>query len=294
MKIIDLTEQYIKTVLKQNDFARYYNYYPTLFNHYFLYWADKKNNCVLLNKEEIIIKKQLIKQAINKIEKILTKQKIKHANLKIILFIGQNTTNGHAFNDNGEFAIWIPLEAYTTNKQAEIFIAHEIVHCLHYKLQPEFYFSDVEEKNNTGRQLMTEGIATIITKTIESLADSEVLWADYLTREKIIEWLENCEKKYNNLAKLVLEHWDKPDIAEIFMANDPKNILAYRGGYYLALKIIEKIVIKEKLSPIGLLQIPRNELNKKFLQYLSEGDSLDIETATTTRTRSSSRCRRRR
>jgi len=43
MNIINLTNDYIKSILEDNDLRAYEKTYPALFQHYFQYWGDKKN-----------------------------------------------------------------------------------------------------------------------------------------------------------------------------------------------------------------------------------------------------------
>ena len=269
MKIVDLTGKYIESVLEKNDLNEYFSSDQNLFDHYFSYWADKSLGVILMTSEEIITKKELIEQSLKRIQVFFAEQQIDLGGIEIILFAGQNTTNGHAFVYNDKVKVWIPIEAYRTKKMADIFIAHEIIHGLHYKQRPEFNFSSKDEKNNTGRELMTEGVATFITKRIENISDGDALWADYLTEDKSNEWLTRCKEEIGNLANTALSQWDKSNIPEFFMANDPKNIMNFRGGYYLGLKMIEKITNDNKLTPIELLRVSRTELNTKCLDYLS-------------------------
>lgn len=115
MKIIDLTEGYKKHILKEKTLSAYEAVFPALFKHYFKYWADRKLFRPTLNNMQVDKRKKLIISSLKFVEQKFKKAGFDVAKLKIILFVGQNTTNGHVFLDKGEFVVWLPVEAYKTN-----------------------------------------------------------------------------------------------------------------------------------------------------------------------------------
>lgn len=210
MKIQDLTNNYIQNVLIKNEPEKYINSFPELFNHYFKYWCSNKHFNFNITSE--IIKKHS-KKIVNKlpiIEKAFLKNGIDIKDIEIILFVGNNTSNGHAFKYKDKYVVWIPIETYTSIKLIEVFVPHEIAHAIHYRLNPELYFITKKEQHNLFRQLITEGIASFVSMKINNINEKTTLWADYLSVSKIKEWYLDCENNKTVLAKYVLENFDKP------------------------------------------------------------------------------------
>jgi len=268
MRIVNLTNKYTEAVLTKNTFDEYYKAYPELFAHYFKYWSNHKNNVVKMAADVLEKKVRIITDSLNTSESLFNTENIYLTDLSVVIFVGQNTTNGHAFLDGDKIVAWFPVEAYNTKKMADVFILHEIVHALHYQRRPEFYFKDQKEKNNTGRQLMTEGVATYISKQIGHLTQQDALWADYLVKRQYDEWLKQCEVRSLDLREIMLANWNSSDSIDLFMANDKNDITKFRAGYYLGLKAVQYIVKKHNLTIDKLLSSPRDDLEKEFLRFL--------------------------
>ncbi|MBK8981130.1 MAG: hypothetical protein IPM38_02140 [Ignavibacteria bacterium] len=160
MNIIDLTSESFNAA--KGGIEEYEQVHPALFSHYFQFWADKgkfTNNS--FNKADLSIKKKLVSENLKSVKNLLSNN-FDTNNISVILFVGQNTSNGHAFRHKDEIIIWIPIETYNTDLQAQIFLTHEILHGIHYASSPDFLFSTSQERMHPGRQLITEGIATRI------------------------------------------------------------------------------------------------------------------------------------
>jgi len=269
MNVIDLTPEYIKHILNAGDLASYERSYPALFRHYFKYAAKRKNFSKTLTISEVKKRLSLILPRLSRIEKKFDKFGCDISSLKMVLFVGQRTSNGHAFKDKEEFVVWIPIETYTTPSLVDVFIPHEIIHALHYSQSPDFYFNNKGKQRMVSRQLITEGIATYFTKLIMKFSQSEALWADYLSKEKIKSWLSECRKKEKELYKFVLKNfYSSNSKISIFYAKNPKNIYEFRAGYYVGFKLVDRIVKNHKLEPKKLLVIPREEFEDLILEKL--------------------------
>lgn len=184
--------------------------------------------------------------------------------------IGQGTSNGHAIIEDDRALVWIPLEAYSTERQVGVFLTHEIVHGLHYLSRPEYFFHTHEEKNHLGRQLMTEGVALYVTKTLMSFSAEDALWADYIPEAECMVWMNACVQEQPALRTFMREHWNDIDglALDLFFANDPDDIYRYRAGYFIALSIIESIVATRGLDLQALLATPRTQLEEWCLSTL--------------------------
>ncbi|MBL8005445.1 MAG: hypothetical protein JNL36_10140 [Candidatus Kapabacteria bacterium] len=271
MNIIDLTDSYTSEILKAKDLRAYEQSYPALFSHYFKYWATRKNfsNCLL--QTELIKRKNLIIDGIKQVEQRLVSFGFEMENTEVVLFVGNATSNGHAFKDKGKFIVWLPLEGYVTKTQAEIFITHEIIHAFHYANSPDFYFTNVAEKRSVIRQVITEGVATYLTMKILNVDEGTALWADFISKNDIIIWLQECKHKEQMLYKFVLKTFSSSNSKiGLFYAKDPSDIKEYRAGYYVGLMLVESVAIDRMLSVKELLNMPRKKFENIAKTWLQE------------------------
>lgn len=271
MKITDITDEYIKKFLGENDLKGYEESYPALFEHYFLFWGNRDSFSKTLEQSEITERLKLIKKCIPKIEVNFKKQNLDVHNIGMILFVGQGCTNGHAFYDGENFIVWVPIESYSTEIQVLVFLAHEIVHALHYTKVPSYYFYTKEEKNNSMRQLVTEGLATYASHKIMGVSKEDALWADFLPKEKLHKWMRACEENKKEIARRILSK-DLSDSRNLFEGNDKNDIYNFRAGYYLGYILIESIVTENNYSLPQLIKLPKYNLDKhieeQFKQFL--------------------------
>ncbi|MCP4580488.1 MAG: hypothetical protein GY839_02640 [candidate division Zixibacteria bacterium] len=269
MKIIDLTDYYTEYLANNGDLGTYEKSYPALFNHYFKYWADRIKPVAKISKAEISNRVKLITDSLNYLELKFNMAGFDIANLKIVLFVGVNKTNGHAFKDGDEYIVWLPIETYFSRQLCDVFISHEIGHALHYMSSEDFYFNDLSEKLTVSRQLVTEGLATFLSMKILNIGEGEALWADYLSREDKERWLSQCLLERKTLNKFVLDNFNKNDSRiGLFYANDPDNIYYFRAGYYVGLKLIEEVSAATKIGLSELLEMPRLTLDKLIFELL--------------------------
>lgn len=274
MNIIDLTKAYEETILKSKDLHAYEQSYPVLFSHYFKYWARRKKFSNYLLKIEVEKRKKLIMNELKKIEKQLFLAGFETKKIDIVLFVGQGTSNGHVFKDGNKFIVWLPLEGYETKLQARVFITHEIIHAFHYSQSPDFYYNNISEKRLVIRQLITEGIATWLTMKILNIDKGIALWADYISKSKIKIWLQKCKKEEHELYEFIFKKISSSDPRiGLFYANDPEDIINYRAGYYVGLKLIESIVKDENLSNQELLKISKRKFENMTKEWFQK--SLD-------------------
>lgn len=271
MEIVDLTGDYIKHILDNQDLTSYQRSYPSLFRHYFRYWARRRYFSKALNRVQVEKRLNLILPRLSRIEKKIKRYGLDVSSLKIVLFVGQNTSNGHAFRDGTDFIVWIPVETYSTPLLVDVFVTHEIIHALHYSASPDFYFFSAAEKRLMSRQLITEGIATYLTKHIMRITQAEALWADFLPEEKLRAWLGECGQREKDLCKFVVNNFSStsPEVVLFYMLN-PRNIYEYRVGYFLGSRLVDRIVRSEGIRPDKLLTIPRKRFEKMMLKVLRE------------------------
>jgi len=268
MKVLDLKNEYDE-YLSHRSLEQYEEAYPALFEHYFSFWGNRDTFTTTLNKDEVSERVRLIKELLPDIEKSLEDNNLNSENLKLVLFVGQGCTNGHAFLDDDLFVVWIPVELYTTKIQVKSFLTHEIIHALHYGKNEDYYFRNKIEKSNPFRQLVTEGVATYVSKVIMNLSEEEALWADFLSDGEVKDWIDLCEKNKKEISKRVI-HNEKTVTENIFEANDPKNIFNFRSGYYLALRVMESLAKARGLAVKELLYMSKKELDGYVEEYLEK------------------------
>jgi uncharacterized protein YjaZ len=271
MKIKDLTQNYITDILEKDSLELYKKSMPDLLGHYFEYWAlESYFYKSLKTKEEVEEKNNLIKSRLDFIEEKLNDFGFDISDVEIILFVGQNCTNGHAFEKDGKFVVWLPVEAYESSEDVDIFVTHEIIHALHYSVNPNFYFKTKEEKKNVGRQIITEGLATYLTSKVLNISDEKALWADFLNKDELKKWFDSCEEKRYDLYDFVLKNFNSSsEDIQIFWANDPTDVYKYRAGYFVGLELIKEFVKKENVSDIDILKIDRESFEDKIKSILS-------------------------
>lgn len=268
MRIIALTEKYRITMLEHNSLSEYETTFPELFDHYFKYWADRKRFFRALDNKELQERLNLFYARLPQIGKWFNNSELPAEKPRLVLFVGQDCTNGHAFKHKDEFLVWIPVEAYRTAMQVDVFVTHEMIHGLHYSKVPEFYFESANEKYSMARQLITEGLATYLTLKIVKVSEDEALRADYLPEDRRFEWIEKCKNNRKELFKFALENFYSEN-RDFFEADNPVDIYKYRAGYYVGFEAIKKIAEEQNLTVQELLNLPRGRFEDFILQALS-------------------------
>jgi len=261
MKVTDLTERYIEHVPGGNNLSAYRSSYPALFSHYFEFFGNEQRWAPRLDADQTRRKLQLVKGRLPAMEQAFSRFGLEVRDQRLVLFVGQGTSNGHAFRDGEEFVVWIPVETYATPSDVDVFVTHEIAHALHYTRSPGFYFDTLTDQRRMSRQLVTEGIATYLTVKVMGVSEEEALWADYLSPQGIETWMETCRRQWDQLKRFTLDNFEDSDEAAAFFWAIPENdVFGNRGGYYVGLKIVEEIADRKKLTPIDLLGLPKDEI----------------------------------
>jgi hypothetical protein len=266
IEVLNLTVQYLE--YEPRD---YFAIYPDLFQHYYRYWASS-GDIVQVPEEVIREKAALIESRLSLLERAFAREGFSDR-VRAVLFVGANTTNGHVFWDEAlqSFVVWLPVEAYTSPLQVDVFVTHEVIHALHYSRRPEFYFRDEREKCLVGRQVITEGIATWGTQSIMGYDEMTALWADYVPASFVMRWYQQCQVALPEMAQRILNEWDDSQEAnEWFSLWDESDVMRYRGGYYVGLRAIEKISQERAMNLQSLLALEKRELEALILRALRE------------------------
>lgn len=255
MHVIDLTERYIRHVIQQDDVLCYESAFPELFEHYYTFWAQPQLY-YFRDIEEIIRRRNLISEHLPLLSKQFEGKGLPITDIDVLLFVGHGTSNGHTFPLTSRWVVWLPIETYHSPQAVDVFVSHEIAHALHYQQQPVFYFKDKREKNLVFRQLVTEGIATFISREILGVSNEQALWADYLTADHVQRWYRDCVKYEKEIFRIAADKLDYSDPENrLFSFSETDDVLENRAGYYAGLMLIERYAKQQGLMLQDLLKI---------------------------------------
>ncbi|HET6402441.1 MAG TPA: DUF2268 domain-containing putative Zn-dependent protease [Candidatus Kapabacteria bacterium] len=234
-------------------------------DHYKTFWAGATLEESSLSADEIATRRSLVLRHVTASDELLRARGFSTEHIRAILFVGNGSANGHAYLDRDGAVVWFAIECFKSEMEAKIFTMHELIHALHYAARPEFSFQTIEQKNTVWRQLITEGIATYLTKRLWNLTDEEALWADALPPDQIQSWMTACRDSEKELFEFVRENFESSDPSiELFYSANPADIFSYRAGYYVGMKVIESIAAEYDLSDHALLNMPLEKL-KRFI-----------------------------
>jgi uncharacterized protein YjaZ len=268
MLIDDYTKEYFETFAKGSNWEAYEKCYPALLGYYKEHYGRTEEarppsiNTVSKNSK-------IVRDAIEVVFDRFTHHGFDISKQRFVLFVGENTSNGHAFKDGDELIVWLPVETYTSKMLAEVFIAHELAHALHYRMSPEFYTTDKNEMWKGFRQLVTEGLATYVSREVMGADDGTALWADFLNSEQLSNWMKRCREKLEALCSHFIDVIQKDEKERmLFLASDPDDVLKFRAGYFVGLKVVEEIVAASDLSIQALLTMSESDFKAQTLRTL--------------------------
>lgn len=269
MNVYDLTDVFIEKALADDDPSAYKLAFPALFDHYYTYWASPERYPEKLTAEFVAEKAELIRSRLPALEKRFVELDIALEDIEVALFVGHNVSNGHAFQHEGRFIAWIPVEAYPSQLSVDVFVSHELAHGLHYSSAPDTYFTTRVEKNLMWRQLLTEGIATLASMKVVDVDEIYALWADLIDRGQAKNWYDASQEKRQELAQFALDHFsdDFQDNA-FFSMCDKGDIFRNRGGYYLGLQLLKEIADTYGFGPADLIKLNASQGQKLLREQL--------------------------
>ncbi len=255
MHIIDLTDDYLRASTPEEGLARCLRQFPALFEHYFAYWCSPELPPAKIDAARLRRQAELVRLRLSRIERRFEASGLSLDDIGIVLFVGKRASSGHAFQHEGRFWAWIPVEMYATELCTDVFVTHEIAHALHYTYVPDLYFGSRAERNQVSRQLVTEGIATMASALTHRVDDGVALWADYFSKQEVAAWLAQCRLRERELMAYSRENFAcSPDDNDLFTVGELGDVLRCRGGYYVGL-----LIVRELLREVSLPELMRWE-----------------------------------
>ena len=209
MRIHDLCPEWVKWVFEKHDRVRYEAAYPALFEHYYTYWSARREIVSPRTITEIEACRGLVNDRLRIVDDRFARRGFDLSDLEVVLFVGQGTTNGHAFHNRDAFAVWLPVETYTEALFTDVFLAHEIAHALHYSHSPGCYFDSIPDRHSVSRQFITEGVATYASAAILNLGAADCLWGGYLPRDRLDRWMSQCEDRFPEICAGILHRFSE-------------------------------------------------------------------------------------
>lgn len=203
---------------------------------------------------------EFVRNALSRAVPALEKVGLPARDVTTVIVRGNGSANGHACLVEGRPVAWFAAEGYPTQARADAFVPHELIHAVHYSLSPGYAFDTTGQKNESGRQLVTEGVATALTASSMGISIEEALWGDAMRPETVRQWMGAIEDALPGRAASLIENWDK-DAGELFHANDPTDPFRYRAGYAIGAKAAMRVMEKRALSPLALLSLSRPTLD---------------------------------
>lgn len=265
MKIIDITDKYLKYIADEISLTDYESSRPELFEQYNRFWCEDDRPYPTLKPEELRINRDFILNTLPYIEHKFIEAGFALNDIDVVLFVGKGTSNGHAYEHDGRFIVWLPVELYSSTAMVRIFVTHEIVHALHYRANPEFRFASKADATDFARQLITEGIATFLTAEILGVPPAEALWADYLPQQKAEMWMKTCEENRPGLIDYCIERISSGEPDPVFFrADNPDSIYEFRAGYYVGTILMRELSAGENLSFVQILKMDKATIIAKI------------------------------
>lgn len=242
MEVLNLAEKQIKSKSLNPIESAFFKEYFRLFNSNVNFEKDTKQLMQAYSSQEVSktvsFLKTLSEEILYQINDILNRDVV----LDIITFFGDCSYDGHAILIDGKPYIFFDLNAILPRLDFynfKAFITHEMIHGVHYILNPAFYrgnYHTVEEKYL--KLLFAEGIATYLSQ----------VW----------EWVRNCEKMKNDIGNnlqqaINLGKLDNHLYNCLFGIDDFEMVTSYRTGYYYGSEIVKYFVEEKNINDVLLL-----------------------------------------
>ncbi len=218
------------------------------YKHYDTVWGKSRARRESISEKQMGLRVERIVRQAHFAENKFKRRHILLKGINLVMIHGDGSANGHALPSKSGAIVWVAAECFHTALETKVFVTHEIAHGIHYREEPGFAFHTMEEKRLVWRQLITEGVATYLTKKALKVPDEIALWADTLPPDQLRSWMEACRNRERELFEYIERNFDSSDPSiSLFYAADPNDIFAYRAGYYAGLKLIEKVCKENKI-----------------------------------------------
>lgn len=192
----------------------------------------------------------------------------------VIFLLGDMTVDSHGIILNDKSYMIVDLLAYDNAKDKynpKSFVIHEIVHPIHYKLNPEMYFRNYKDRMDTTlKRIFVEGVATYLTKYYTNESDTDIFWLGYLDKQGVDKWIDySDQRRIENGSALedILknQNWERESQIEFFSISNSVKLWEGRVAYYYGYEIVKELMAAYTVNEI--LNLKYNDLKPYVQKY---------------------------
>lgn len=292
MRYIELYKDQFNAILKTANSAYQTNEFKEYFNLYrFLNAANNTDELIQARIESHIETAKLSEDIMSEIEvcslniTMSIKKMIKYLSIAMtaipeidiegaILIYGDGSIDGHGIIVDEKAYVILDLNAIRQAANLynmKTFLLHEMVHPLHYKLRPEFYFSEyISVEEIYFKRLIEEGIATKLSGDCLSEPIEDVYWFGYLEKTKVDEWVDYCENNRLEISKklkncIEMNQIDYQLYDQLFSVIDSGHMTNSRLAYYYGTKIVQNLL--KKYTARQILELEYSQMLQEAKVY---------------------------
>lgn len=227
-------------------------------------------------KEKIISAAEKIANSIKEGSEKISKDLILKENLSLNVFlaIGCGKTDAFAIPYDGKYAVFFDLTTLLSQKREDaplVFIAHEIMHGIHFSLQPEFSPENYKSaEDNLIRYMLAEGMATYTAALITKADERTALWVDILDEKKYDEYIRTATADLPRFSKRIKSYLKDPTsepklLNDLFYVLSTEHLETKRMGYFYAYSILKS----SSNHPMNQLRLNYPAIKKEVLEYFN-------------------------
>jgi len=264
------------------------SYYESeIYNEYcglncFLNNFERTNTSIRKGIEDVVVNLQekrkhiescveLIKSTIDEFEKSKHPLFSTYVFDGVLFLIGDQTVDSQGILLDDKSYMVVDLAAYLSAKDKYnpiSFVIHEVVHPIHYRLNPEMYFRNFKNyKEVILKRMIIEGIATYFTKHFTDESDADIFWLGYLDQTGVKKWITYAHELKGDMGQKIENLINKDELESetndlLFCVTDSDNLWKGRLGYYYGYDIIKDIHKTKSIDKILKMHL------EDFLPYL--------------------------
>lgn len=226
-----------------------------------------------------------LEQTIQSIQRILSHRIQLNTWPDIIFFLGEEYWDSHGILLENKSAVFFDLSAIIPRMHLPKFsfyqfVCHELIHGLHYQLNPSFYsgnYTTVED--HYMKRMIAEGLATYLSATLLDQPLTTAYWIGYLSEEEVQGWSQYCkqetykikERLWQTIAENVI---DSSLTHDLFGIPDFANLNHSRMAYYYGTQIVKQIETETASSSLfSLLSRPYTSYRQTIDHYFEQNNT---------------------
>lgn len=248
MEVINLADKQVKLYSRNFIDSPFFREYFRLFNTNTNFMKDTSQLMQTYSLQDISDTVSFLESLALEMIKLININLNREIDLGIITFFGDCSYDGHGILIDGKPYVFFDLNAIIPRLDVynfRVFIIHEMLHSIHYHLNPDFYRENyrlVEEKYL--KLMLAEGIATHLSFLISKEKVEDAYWFGYLKQDQVWDWIRNCEKIKDEVGNDLRQSIDTGTLDNylynrLFGIDDFKMLTSYRVGYYYGAEIVK-------------------------------------------------------